>query len=245
MNVIPDILFRGDFFGNSTKPERYRNSGLLTKQMNSGDPAYIEKNGLLRSIEEHIAPIDKNNFYNKSCYLSFSSERQISEYYCSYGKIEELKKCEDHTETHYIFVMHIDKCQLIKRDDLNGIYSFTYDCNVNLKSPDSPNPLDLSAQKKECEFCLESKTKKHSFILINAVQYLETNKHLCKDDNSLSNAKRDFEWLVFPTDYLYSSKGYASRIPRSDFWNIEHYYLKSEGKRDRNKLFEISGVIFE
>lgn len=245
MKEVPDILFRGDFFGNSTQPERYRTSGLLTKQINAGNPAYIQKNGLLKSIEEHISPIDKGVFYNKSCYLSFTSERNISEYYCSYGKIDELKRCEDHCETHYIFIMHINKCQLDKCDDKNGIYSYSYDCNMNLKSPDSPNPFDLSALRKECEFCLTSETKKHSFVLIDAVKYLEGHKQFCNDENSFNNAKRDYEWLIFPTDYIYTLNGYASRIPRSDIWEIEHYYLLSKGKRDKNKLFEMSGMIYE
>ncbi len=43
MDTIPKTLFRGDKFGNSTKPEFYRTNELLTKQINSGDPAYIQK----------------------------------------------------------------------------------------------------------------------------------------------------------------------------------------------------------
>jgi len=243
MDTIPKTLFRGDRFGNPTKPELYRTNGLLTKQINSGDPAYIQKNGLLKSIEDHISPINKNNFYNSSYFLSFTDERQIADFYCSYGQIDNLQKCDNHFETNYIFTFRLDRCQLIKRDDLNGIYSFTYSCDTNLIEPDSPHPFDLSAHEKVCEYCRESDSKKHSFVLINAFIFLYRNRKFCRDENSLSNAKRDHEWLIFPTDYILRLQGYSSRIPRSSIWEVEHYYLASKGKRDMYKIFEMGGII--
>lgn len=65
--MVPRYLYRGDKEGNLTMPEKYW-SGLYTKLLRSGNPAYISKNGIIRATKSHISPtnVEEETFYNKS-----------------------------------------------------------------------------------------------------------------------------------------------------------------------------------
>lgn len=224
------ILYRGDFVYNTlTSPGRFRFDGITTKSFGKGDPKYIEKNGLLNTIQAHIAPktIKDNSYYNVTDFLSFSTNLKRAQYWAANKNTLLLNPCDkEYSETRYLFSLTINDEELQTLSITDGIYIFNYQCNPKLKKGNSPNPIESAIIRRDyCEIC-NLKEKSHSLILIDSVKYLTQfpNAQNCQD--ALSFAKTDEEWLILPFDPI--TNGRSSRIHRADFWNVELFNVVGE-----------------
>jgi hypothetical protein len=232
-------LFRGDYICNKlTEPGLYRSEGLRTKTFGKGDPVYIEKNGLLESLRQHIKPLNRSDiaYFNVTDFLSFTTERSRAEYWATNKNECTLAPCyNDYTETHYIFQIEIDQKKLIHQSP--GVYLYCYHCNPELKRPNSSNPIEEAIISKVCPLCRGIEIV-HSFFLIHSEEYLKNNSKDEKFEGALEYAIADNEWLVLPNDPLGNFR--SARIPRAVFWKAEHYTVNGQ-ERDSLK-FSIPGI---
>ncbi|TRU46263.1 MAG: hypothetical protein EWV91_13025 [Microcystis aeruginosa Ma_QC_Ca_00000000_S207] len=232
-------LYRGDFIENLTEPGLYRIDGIRSKTFGRGDPYYIDKNSLIEAIRQHTepnSPVDID-YYNKTDFISFTTERKRAMYWASaMGKIS-LVNCDiDYFETHYIFTIDIEEEKLIKINE--GIYFFEYACNPLLKQPNSPYILDYPAVVPTCPICQGLKSN-HSLYLIDSVEFLNRHSDSEKYKGAFENAIRDKEWLLLPNDSI--NHGRSARIPRADFWSVTHFMV--EGKPRDPFRYSIRGII--
>jgi len=221
-------LFRGDSRSNIlTQPELYRFDGLRSKAFGKGDPAYIDKHGLLDSVRKHIKPENSSDqdFYNKTEFISFSTDIERAKFWLSNkGKLT-LSKCdEDYEETRYLFVFDIPEDKLTKKE--NGIYSFHFMCNPSLKSANTNDPIFNAAKHliygtNGCPIC-NLKDELHEIILIDTNEFLESNQEKAIE-GAMEFAKKDKEWLLLPFDVMDKNGFKYARIPRADFWYVQHY----------------------
>lgn len=243
-------LFRGDTVLNKTMPERYRSCGIMSKLINGGNPAYIQRNGLIKSIQAHINPFTEGEkvFLSKSEFISFTEDENIAKIYCSYDKkrndyfLNELTECEEYYETRYIFSLDISDCVPLNIEE--GIYLLEYQCNPERRKSDGLNENVIEFQLKvdwyECEVC--RRKERHKMFIIDSDRFLEYHKEYILNVGAFENAKMDKEWLILPRDYHKDFRGFSSMIPVSKIWNAKHYILKSEQKRDPYQ-FCIQGLI--
>jgi len=233
-------LFRGDnIFNKNTNPELYRNNGLRTKAFGSGcNPQNIELLGLQESIRKHVKPENSSDrvYFDVTDFLSFSEERDRAVFWCSdKGKLI-LDKADDYNETRYLFILNIDDNSL--REFGKGIYSFEFRCNPQLKLSDSgKEPLNSLLRfihsSEICSIC-SNQNRTHRILLINSFEYLIQNTQHAKFEDAICYAEKDKEWLVLPFDPL--GKYRSSRIPRADFWTVEHFIGKDEKRPELNLL---------
>jgi hypothetical protein len=233
--MIPNYLYRGDNIDNKlTMPGKYRSEGLFTKLINQGDPAYIDKMGLLESVRSHIKPeSDKEKvFSSTSSFLSFSSNRERALYFAACGKPDELVECQEYYEKRYLFTINTSDCQFQILQP--GVFNLEYSCNRKLISQNAPADVGIcDLRNSPCEYCGNNLTN-HHLLLIDVVTFLDSNPNLEKYEGAISNAQRDFEWLIMPMDYIPKLASYSARFPRSSIWHANHYILRSEGPRDPN-----------
>jgi len=250
MNEI--MLFRGDTILNQTIPERYRSCGIVSKLINGGNPAFVQRSGLVKSIQEHINPLTEAEriFLSKSEFISFSEEKIVAKQHCLYDKVQnkylsnELIECEDYYETRYVFSLDISECIPLSPEE--GIFLLEYNCNQVSRKSDGLNENVIEFQVEsgwyQCEVC--KRNEKHKMYIVDCVKFLEYHKEYCLNKGAFLNAKEDKEWLVLPRDYHTDLRGYSSMIPVSDIWKAELYFLKSEGKRNPDQ-FTIQGTILK
>jgi hypothetical protein len=168
-------LYRGDKIQNMTMPERYRSSGIISKLINGGNPAYIQRQGLINAISAHTNPRTKAEkyFLDKSEFISFTEDKNIALNYCSYNAEldncfpNELLPCDEYFETRYIFCLDIYNIRKISFE--KSIYLLTYKCNPELRKSDSLNEGIIEAQREfgwyNCEVC--KRNELHKMYLIN------------------------------------------------------------------------------
>ncbi len=227
-------LFRGDKIHNSkTKPGLYRNNGLRSKAFGSGtNPANIEIIGLLETIRKHIKPkgID-SQYYDVTDYLSFSKNQERAYYWCSDMGTINLEQCKEYEETRYMFKMTLED-DLIQEHG-NGIYQYFYACNPKLQTSDSNSEhkliLDSIFSSKDCPQC-KNEDRNHSMLLINSYEYLKNHVDHEKYDGAIRFAHQDEEWLVLPYDNFENTNFRKARIPRADFWTVEHFKVVGESR---------------
>lgn len=237
-------LFRGDnYLNDKTNPGIYRGNGLTSKAFwGNDDPAYINKNGLLETIRQHITPHSKQDYaaYDVTGFLSFSEDKQKALEWASGKKSGLIEVSDDYHETRYVFTVSFNEDEMTEIH--NSIFEFKYACNRHLKKANSPDPHGISSyalQHNVCELC-HNKEKEHSLILIDTVKFLEKHKHLSRFEGAHTNASADKEWLLLPNDPLGKFK--SARIQRADFWFATHYRLQSEPPRD-STYFSKNGYI--
>lgn len=242
--MIPAKLFRGDKINNGTLAEKYRSAGLLTKSINGGNPAYIQRAGLLSAIRGHVKPsnIDEEIFQKKSLFFSFSSNRDVALYYASDRKPNDLLHCEPYREHRYLFTFTSLSCNVRNCD--KGIFLLTYEHDLTLEDGDSTFDKSVMTQRMEsgfarCEICENGNL--HQLVLIDVVSFLKTHPKCGINEQALSNAKRDFEWLIMPADYHARLHGNSACLPRSRSWGAEHFRLRSETLRNP-EMFSIPGM---
>lgn len=157
---------------------------------------------------------------------------------------DKLIACEDYYETRYIFTL--DVSNMVSIDEDAGIFYLLYECNPKLRKSDGYGEKIIEFQMEvgwyKCPVC--ERKEKHVMYIFDTVKFLRKNKSLAKNHKSVTNAERDKEWLILPRDYSPELNGYSSFIPRADIWNVEHYYLEYEGKRDPT-LYTTQGIIIE
>jgi hypothetical protein len=229
-------LFRGDnIFNKNTEPGIYRNNGLRSKAFGSGhSPDNIELIGLLETIRKHIKPIDKpdTEYYDVTDFLSFSESLNRALYWCKDRGRLILQNANDYYETRYLFTLNIDEKEKIS----DGIYLFRFNCNPKLKRSDSgqePHKTILNYENSTeiCPLCI-NKDRAHQILLINSYEYLVCNQIQERYQGALEFSKNDNEWLVLPFDLL--GKFRATRIPRADFWTVNHYKVIGEQRPQLN-----------
>ncbi len=221
-------LYRGDKRrGESPWPEKYRTNGLMTRQMDGGDPAYISKHGLFEAVRSHVMPNleSEKHFLEKSSFLSFSADRRRAEYYAADGDPASLIPSAEYAETRYIFTLTASNAHMTS----DGVYSLRYKCDYNLHRPDVQGCIaQVVAFVTSCPSCPPDGTQNHHLVLIDVASYLEKHSTYALCGGALDLARRDSEWLVLPVDYVPEIPGLASRVPLSPIWNAQHYRLASE-----------------
>ena len=250
MNEI--MLYRGDTILNQTMPERYRSCGIISKMINGGNPAYVQRNGLVKSIQAHINPLTEAEriFLSKSKFISFSEEKFIAKKHCLYDKVQnkylsdELIECEDYHETRYVFSLDISEWLPLSPEE--GIFLLEYNCNPARRKSDGLNEdvieFQVESEWYQCEVC--KRNEKHKMYIVDCVKFLECHKKYCLNEGAFLNAKEDKEWLVLPRDFHKDLRGCSSMIPVSNIWKAELYFLKSKGMRNSYQ-FTIQGTIIE
>ena len=245
-------LYRGDRISNTTMPQRYRSCGIISKLLNGGNPAYIQRNGLIKSIQAHINPLTKAEkiFLSKSEFISFTENEDVAKKYCSYDEVQnkylydKLIQCEEYFETRYIFSLNISDC--VPLDIKEGIYLLEYNCSQEKRKSDGLNESAIefmvNIKWNKCEVC--ERNEKHKMYLIDSLRFLEFHKEFSLNKGAIKNAKKDNEWLVLPRDFYKQLKGYSSMIPVSTIWQAEHYILEGENKRDPYQ-FGMPGIMID
>lgn len=239
--ILPTCLYRGDSISKNPSLGIYRSAGLLTGLSNGGNPAYVDKNGVLESVRAHVKAnnVTEEFFQTHSHFFSLTENKNTARYYASFKCPNELIASDDYSETRYIFTLHTAGIVPIERQ--KGLYSLKYSCDPSLIRSDnrlSPDLLfdPLTAMinlkgNKNCEGCNNGRLS-HHLLLIDVVTFLEAVPSTARFADSLVNAKKDSEWLVMPIDYIPHLYGNSARIPRSQIWFAEHYRLRSESPRD-------------
>lgn len=233
------ILYRGDnFFNEYTDPGRFRTDGIRSKAFGKGDPAYIQREGLIESLLCHINPNHLNpkekSYYDTTDFISFSESYDRALYWLKdRGKITLERNVIPYTETRYLFSINIDMSKAIKYSE--GLYYYEYKCNMTLKTPNAPDFYSILQTQliinNGCEVC-QNQSSIHRLILINSEEYLNTYKSNSKKPKALIFAKKDQEWLLLPFDEIAYGFKHA-RIPRSDIWSVDLFDSSIE-KRDPN-----------
>jgi hypothetical protein len=204
----------------------FRTEGIITKQMDGGDPAYVRRAGLLSAILAHVRPRDEGEerFLRTSSFLSFSASEAVAKKYAAGRAGGQLVPCEAYDEDAVIYRLDtLHRAQL----EGNGLCELIYDCDYSLSRPISRDPLEEgTARAVRCEYCLHGK-RQHRVFLVDVAEHLRCHPaHVTRAD-ALDSAERDEEWLVYPTDYVARLKGFQSRVPLARIWNAFGYQLSS------------------
>lgn len=227
-------FYRGDNICNKlTEPNLYRFDGLRTKAFGKGDPAYIEKKGLLETMRQHINPkqnsIEDKSLYDTTPFISFSSNIDRAFYWLTDKKRFEIEEClVDFSETKYLFELDIPDSELMNVG--NGIYSFKFTCNPKLKTSNFLDPIFSSALPfmygvTDCPIC-KIQDKVHEIILIDTIAFLHQFKDREKFEGAYRLAQEDNEWLLLPFDTMDKNGFKFNRIPRANFWKVKHFKEK-------------------
>ena len=143
-----------------------------------------------------------------------------------------------------MFSLNISECTSLSNEE--GIYLLEYACCQDKRKSDGLNECVIefmvNIKWNKCEVC--ERNEKHKMYLIDCVRFLEFHEEYSLNKGAIENAKNDKEWLVLPRDYIKELGGYSSMIPISHIWNIEHYILKGENRRNPYK-FEMQGIMID
>lgn len=214
-------LYRADIKGNKTLPEKYSTDGLLTKQIDGGDPLFFKNYGWLKSIKSHIHEGDLIERYLNAttAFFSFTDDLEIAQNKYlptinNYG----LEKTTFDLAGAFLFTFTFDK-QLLRKIG-NGIFIFEFQCNYEkFKRPNS-----IIDTYTKCNICKYDMIYMHKLLLIDVPTYL---RKLVLEKPDLKTAfelsKKDSEWLLMPLDKMKDGIGFQSRIPVADFWTVEFY----------------------
>ena len=216
-------IFRADRKGNNTMPERFATDGLLTKQLNGGDPLFYQNYGWIKAIKSHIDVTNEYEslfLYETTSFLSFSENEQLVKNIYLKGKENILYHNSSHNESDgYVFSASFNPVELHKLYD--GIYYYEYKCNYERFRDLIFSPLNSLVG---CNICVQNPNYLHRLLIINATVFLSK---LTKSSNefliALENSKRDNEWLLMPLDPMHAGIGYQSRIAVANFWNVEYF----------------------
>jgi len=218
-------LFRADEKGRKTGAENYA-KGLLTKQVDShDDPEPHMKYGWLTTIKSHIKPNGslEQFIYDTTAYLSFTTDINICKSYLATSRKLNFVKTSLEKADAYIFTFQINNgsCRLLE----SGIYLYSFPCNYGKIATDPKFMLSpMIAPFIKCQLCQINGTTPHHIILIDAVTYLSPLKHIYPE--AFINANNSKEWLLLPADPMVGNsynKGFQSRIPVADCWDVEFY----------------------
>jgi hypothetical protein len=216
-------LYRADFKGNKTMPEKFATDGLLTKQVNSRDhPNPHEKYGWTQTIKNHIRfTNDLEKFiYDTTQYLSFTTDIKRAEAYLASDKNRKYKKSFKDKANAFLFSATIEVSEMIPIG--NGVFMFLYPCNYN-KTRSDPKFITSLSGLIGCDICSFDKYYKHRLLIIDTKTYLSSFKESYLEE--YYSALKDKEWLFMPVDPMIglNAIGYQSRIPIADFWTVDFF----------------------
>lgn len=228
---VPNFVFRGDKRGNGTLAEMHKSDGIISRLVNGGDPAYVERNGLLESVRAHVRAdtAAERIFQNKSSLISFSSQISVAVHYGSDGNPKGLRECESYEAFRYIFQLRLDKLRLSSFGE--GIYLLTYDHAPDLEVSDSPFTTAILQEgfrsgRRRCEICDNEGV--HRLLVISVVEFLEHYPSYRMGADALLNARQDHEWLIMPGDQYSSLHGQSAKICRSRVWEVGYFRMQSD-----------------
>ena len=186
--MLPKFLFRGD--RDEKKSRRLKetiNSGiLLTNLCNGGNGKEIFTNTLVELINRHI-----NIGWDKTHFLSFSTDEQVAFSYASHG--EQYEELFDYQEDWLFAVLTFDTT-LITPDSLQEISTGIYSAYFT--------PI-----------CYEF-LPKYKIILIDVISHLQNISNNKNDDLSttIKKAERDKEWLILPANPFGNNGEYTAKF---------------------------------
>lgn len=221
------ILYRADYKGNITKPEEFWKSGLLSKQINSGDPKAIAKYGWTQTIKSHIKPADKKEhfLYNTTTYLSFTTcDNKVIEYLKGKAKRDYQPTNSIIKANGYIFKITIDRQDLVEMT--KGVYLYKFKCNkkkYTFLTQEYDNPELCAVNLTSCPYCSVNQNFQHHILVVDCVKFLS---NISQSDSSikssLESARNDKEWLIMSID-PFEDGGTNSIVPTADFWDFKLY----------------------
>lgn len=230
-------LFRGD---RGPEAKMYRTEGMMTRLMNGGNPATVSRVGLLEAARAHVQPstASEEHFLATTPFLSFSEIAEKAEFY-ALGKGENglLVPCvEPHGEDTVVFDLDTEG---MLQDGHEGVFVLDYACDYGLAQPLGSDPdLLREAAAVSCEYCALENARfvrswgpngkpLHRVQLIRVPTFLKGHSEWERYDGARHQAEEDWEWLVFPIDYIACLKGSASRVPLSGIWSARRYTIVS------------------
>jgi hypothetical protein len=220
---LPETLWRGDQTRGRVVPVGlFRTSGILSKLGAGGDPGYVRREGLLRSIQAHVAPEPgaDEHFSATSPFLSFTASYERARDFARGRARRVLIPCGPYDHEAVIFALSTHGA---RRDGDPGCFRLTYRCDPTLIEPTGPGEdAEDSAAHVRCEFCL-SGPRDHVLELVNVAVFLRRLGNRTQHEEAVARADRDAEWLVLPRDYVERLEGDAGVIPRARIWSYEVY----------------------
>ncbi|MDB5124828.1 MAG: hypothetical protein JWP94_2957 [Mucilaginibacter sp.] len=216
-------LYRSDQRGRKTVPEKFNTFGIASKQLNSGDdPEPFKKYGWIRTITAHIhvkAPCEQF-IYDTTHYLSFTTDKAQAMVYLAGSAKRSFVHCNRDEAEAYLFTLNINPTEMSLLQ--KGVYRYTFFCNYLRREAD-PKFSGFLQSLISCDICSNYPGYTHQLLLIDASTYLEDLS--TEYPEAYANANRDSEWLVMPADPVIgpNAKGFQSRIPIADFWNVSFF----------------------
>lgn len=231
-------LYRGDsYYNDRTSANIYRSDGLLAPACGGGGRTdNIENIGFLETIKRHIDHLKgyEKEYYSITDYISFTENLDTAKAWAADLNPANLVPCTiSHKETRYVFHLKIPKSELIPLS--KGTWEFFFTCNRQLLDGNTSNSLlKHSLRHNDCPFC-NSVSKVHSIILVKPILVFPDLKDDKKYDRAKKLTNKNEEWLVLPNDPQERTlKHRKTRIPRADFWDVEHYNLLGERRESGN-----------
>jgi hypothetical protein len=186
--------------------------GIFTNLIKNGNPNYLEKNGFLKAINQHIKST-KEQFHKVSHFLSFTENENTAKKFARRNKNFELIECERLKASCFIIEFDINKLE--KLDD--GFYKFTYFCDY---SNFTENEISKIEFKPGCNYCQNGR-REHLIYFFKCSEFI---KSFCiKDKDIFEKAIKNEEWLLLPYDYLIDLNGVSAMIPLSNIWKVIYY----------------------
>ena len=219
----PTTLWRGsNLSSDQGTMGLYRVAGIMSRRPLGGDPDYVRRRGLWSAVGAHVDPGGEaeDRFSQSSSFISFTESEERAKYYAAQRGARELEACGVYSEDAVVFELDISCRESL---DGSGVFRMRYRCDCRRAIPLHDNEDELESVKYcRCEFCDES-PREHSLVLIDVVRFLEGHASEATNVGALSAAKRDREWLAWPTDFVPRLHGFSSTIPPSTIWCAHHF----------------------
>lgn len=230
-------LYRGDYFENEkSKPFRYYSEGITSSAFGAGgDPNNIERISFLETIKQHIDHLKafEKEYFKITDYVSFSDTEETAKKWAAGLTSEKLVPFDvPYQETRYVFKLNIPVNDLNRISE--GVWEYNFACNKDLKDGYQADDCfkTYALRARDCPVC-GGITKAHRLVLVSTLAFLSDRKGDDRFDRANILALKNSEWLILPYD-LIDHKHRATRIPRADFWTVNHYILENEDPRDPN-----------
>lgn len=190
--MVPKRLYRGDADPRNTRKLREVNPAtaygyLLTNLSAGGDGRAIFSAPFPATINQHVAI-----GWDKTHFLSFTSDQAVALRFATGGQDRKLEPHAGHQWDTSLIVLDTDK--LNAQEAEAGIYLCQYQSNINATTQSST----LSIVESIFRSLGKAQDGQHSALLVDVATYLRAMRPAMSE--AISNAMRDKEWLILPTD---------------------------------------------